>query len=190
MSNHQEKLAAIDRQLQAVQKKKQNRAKITGALRSVLEVCSLSIVLLIVFNFILGLARVNQNSMLPNFHPNDIVIYNRLDSSYERGDVIVAKEVNDDILIIKRIIGLPNETIDIDENGVITIDGVILQEESLIQGKNILRDIQFPLTLDDDEYFVLGDNREISLDSRSGQIGNIKKGNIRGTVFFTIKAFR
>ena len=170
-------------------KKIQRRKKITTAIYSIFEVLSLSLLILLVFTFILGIARVNQNSMLPNFCPNDIVLYNRLDHQIQRGDVIVAKETQDNILIIKRIIALPGDTIEISEDGLVSINQQPIQED-YIQGTTILRDVRFPLTLEENEYFVMGDNREISLDSRSSQIGLIQQENIRGTVFFTIKLFR
>lgn len=183
--NRQETIRDIDAQLKRLRRRK----KITSAIRSVFEVLSLSLIILIVFTFFLGMARVNQNSMLPNFQPNDIVFYNRLDNDYQRGDVIVAKEVNDNILIIKRIIAVGGDTIEIDENGTVFLNGEAI-EETYVQGTTILRDVTYPLTLAEGEYFVMGDNREISLDSRSSHIGLIQEENIRGVVFYTLKLFR
>lgn len=87
---------------------------------------------------------------------------------------------------IKRIIGLPGETVYIDEEGKIYIDGEVLQES---YGKEVINDpgrAYEPITLGEDEYFVLGDNRNNSSDSRDPVVGNIRRDEIIGKAWMRI----
>ncbi len=125
-------------------------------------------------------------SMEPNFHNLDYLIIDKLTYKFkepQRGDVIVFKPpLNEKVFYIKRIIGLPNEKIII-QGSTITIfnkdnpNGFNLKENYLPQyfSKDYLE-----IQLGEDEYFVLGDNREISYDSRKW--GPLKKQNIIGKV--------
>ena len=90
---------------------------------------------------------------------------------------------------IKRIIGLPNETVAIDEDGVIYINGKELEES---YGREVIQDAgvaSSQVTLGADEYFVLGDNRNNSRDSRDSDIGNIKRKDIIGWAWIRIYPF-
>ena len=89
---------------------------------------------------------------------------------------------------IKRIIGLPGETIQIDEVGTIYINGEVLQES---YGREIISEkhrglASEPITLGEDEYFVMGDNRNNSSDSRLAEVGNIKRDQIIGRAWVRI----
>ncbi|MCR5801461.1 MAG: signal peptidase I [Lachnospiraceae bacterium] len=107
----------------------------------------------------------------------------------ERFDVIVFP--HDDVYLIKRVIALPGERIRIDENGNIYINGEKLEEDygrEVIDADHIgvaWEDIQ----LGDDEYFVMGDNRNNSTDSRYPIVGNIKKSRITGKAVIRIWPF-
>ncbi|MAG12861.1 signal peptidase I [bacterium] len=115
---------------------------------------------------------VSGNSMIPSFHNGDYLVVDQLSYRFkepERGDVIIFRFPNDTSkFFIKRIIALPNETIEI-EKGVVTIinevqpDGVIIGEP---YNESLFRDTMTTV-LGEDEYFVMGDNRIASLDSRS-----------------------
>ena len=88
--------------------------------------------------------------------------------------------------MIKRIIGLPGETVQIDENGNIYINGELLEENygaETIQNPGRAAN---PITLGDDEYFVMGDNRNNSKDSRSEEVGNVKRSQIIGRAWLRI----
>lgn len=115
---------------------------------------------------------VNGNSMSPTLKDGDKVIYKKVDK-LNRFDIIVINYQND--IIIKRIYGLPGETIEI-KNGIIYVNDKKIDDQYAYGNTNYLTKI----TLEDDEYFVLGDNREISLDSR--HIGPIKKVSIKGKI--------
>lgn len=107
----------------------------------------------------------------------------------ERFDIVVFPYQYSNEYYIKRIIGLPGETVQIDEEGVIYINGQVLPEG---YGKEIMLDAGIaanPIVLGPDEYFVLGDNRNNSKDSRDVSVGNIKKENIIGKAWFRIWPF-
>lgn len=91
---------------------------------------------------------------------------------------------------VKRIIGLPGETVQINEDGEIYINGMRLYEG---YGKEIIKNpgrAVEPVLLADDEYFVMGDNRNNSSDSRMDDVGNIKKNEIIGRVFLRVYPFK
>lgn len=136
---------------------------------------------------------VNGSSMEPNFHSGDYIIIDELSYAFnepERGDVVVFKyPLNPSYKYIKRIIGMPGETIEINE-GVVTVrteDGeeiiinelAYLTEEELEEWK-LLNNLG-EKTLSDTEYFVMGDNRNGSSDSRKW--GTLPEDNITGKVF-------
>ena len=108
--------------------------------------------------------------------------------SPERFDVIVFP-YEDDVYYIKRVIGLPGETVQILKDGAIVIDGKVLVES---YGKEVIMDsgtATEPLTLGEDEYFVMGDNRNDSRDSRWADVGNINKSDIIGKAVFRLTPF-
>lgn len=130
------------------------------------------------------------DSMSPIIKNGDIVLVNRIlydASTPKRGDVIVFKPNGNEMLhsYIKRIIALPGETVKIEE-GKIFVNGKELEEEyetSAIVDAGLASE---EITLAGDEFFVLGDNRESSTDSRMPEIGNVKRSEIEGKAWFII----
>lgn len=130
------------------------------------------------------------DSMNPVLHNGDIVLVNQIvydASNPKRGDVIVFKpDENEELHVyIKRIVGLPGETIQI-KDGKLYIDGKELKEEyktTAIEDAGVAVE---EIKLKKDEYFVLGDNRMASEDSRSLKVGNVKKTDIEGKAWFVI----
>lgn len=107
----------------------------------------------------------------------------------QRFDIIVFPfQYEKDTYYIKRIIGLPGETVQIGEDGTIYIDGEVLEESygrEVISPENIGRAAE-PITLGEDEYFVMGDNRNNSMDSRTAIVGNIHREDIIGRAWVRI----
>lgn len=105
----------------------------------------------------------------------------------ERFDVITFP-YDDNISYIKRIIGLPGETVQI-MDGTIFINGEILKEDygnAVMEEDGLASDIIY---LGEDEYFVLGDNRNASIDSRKPEVGNIKREDIQGKAWVRFYPF-
>lgn len=140
------------------------------------------LVVMVIRTFIVTPIMVRGDSMYPTLEGNEIMLLKKYDTDYKRFDVVVIdKNVEGDNLI-KRVIGLPGETIRC-RNNVVYIDGKPLDDSYAYGSTDNFQEIK----LGDDEYFVMGDNREISLDSRV--IGVIKKNEIDGTAGITIFPF-
>lgn len=107
----------------------------------------------------------------------------------ERFDIIVFPfQYEERKYYIKRIIGLPGETVQIDQAGTIYINGEVLEESygrEIIKPENIGIAVE-PVTLGEDEYFVMGDNRNNSTDSRTEIVGNIHRDDIVGRAWLRI----
>ena len=134
-----------------------------------------------IFNFIL----VKGDSMNPKYKNNDFMFLNKIIYSFKsirRGEVIVLKYRNNDL--IKRVIGLPNDKIKV-ENGKLYINNKEVKE-NYINSYTASYDFD-EITLKDNEYFVMGDNRYNSYDSRN--FGTIMKNDIIGRVEFKIFPF-
>ncbi|MFG6355408.1 MAG: signal peptidase I [Acetatifactor sp.] len=149
----------------------------------------------LVIAFVGQRTEVNGASMEPTLSDQDNLIVDKITYRFhdpERFDIIVFPyQHKEKTYFIKRIIGLPGETVQIDEEGRIYINGEVLYEtygREVIQPDHIGLAIE-PITLGEDEYFVLGDNRNNSTDSRVSQVGNIKRENIIGRAWLRIWPF-
>ncbi|MFA5000060.1 MAG: signal peptidase I [Patescibacteria group bacterium] len=143
-------------------------------------IISLIIILPIRF-FIVSPFFVQGENMSPTYNAGDYLLIDKLSKNYSHGDIIVFRyEKQPGTFFIQRIIGLPGEKIDI-QNGKILINGQIL-EENYYNGET---NGDISITLGQNEYFVLGDNREQSRDSRS--FGPVMKTDIEGEVFYKAK---
>ena len=142
---------------------------------------------LLVVNFGVMTSNVGQ-SMEPTLASGDRVLTNRLIynmTSPKRGDLVVFKPNGNENshFYIKRVIGLPGETIQIID-GFIYIDGEVLVEEIKFDKMEYAGTAEEEILLGEDEYFVLGDNRNASEDSRNAEIGNIRKQDITSKAWF------
>jgi len=130
------------------------------------------------------------DSMKPALENGDVVLVNRVvynATTPKRGDVIVFKPKGNNNIhyYIKRVVGLPGETIKI-ENNTIYINNEPIEEDyevTAIEDEGYLTEA---ITLDEDEYFVLGDDRGNSEDSRHPEVGNVKRMYIYGKAWFVI----
>ena len=164
------------------------------------EILSTSLYLLVVLcitylviHFVWQRTQVSGSSMEPKLSNNDNLIVDKITYRFkdpERYDIIVFPfEYEDNTYYIKRIIGLPGETVYIDKEGNIYIDGEVLEEA---YGREVIREpgrAYEPIKLGDDEYFVMGDNRNNSTDSRDPSVGNVKKNRIIGRAWLRIWPF-
>ncbi len=130
------------------------------------------------------------DSMNPVLQNGDVVLVNRFiynTSSPKRGDIIVFKPKGNENshYYIKRIIGLPGETVEIIE-GRIYIDGEKLEEDYITKEIRDVGIVTEKMELDGDEFFVLGDDSDKSEDSRMADVGNVKRTHIYGRVWFVL----
>ena len=133
--------------------------------------------------------NVQDESMSPTLENGQTVFIDRFRyklASVRRGDVIAYRSRDDagGSIHISRVIGLPGETVEI-RDGLILIDGKTYIESGSFPAITVAGIAEEPLTLSSSEYFILGDNRNDSRDSRFADIGNITSGSIIGKVWFT-----
>ena len=143
----------------------------------------------VIITFVGQRTRVDGRSMMNTLHDGDNLIVEKLSyrfSDPKRFDIIVFPPTGKKEYYIKRIIGLPGETVQIDENGNIYINGELLEENYGAETIQNPGRAAKPITLGDDEYFVMGDNRNNSKDSRSEEVGNVKRSQIIGRAWLHI----
>ena len=149
-------------------------------------VVMLSLAWLVVYEFGAQILIVGQ-SMTPELNGGDVVLMDRLTYDFEepkRFDVVVF-EREDHKSNVKRIIGLPGETVQI-QSGYIYINGQYLDIDRDLNQVSLAGMAQNPIVLAEDEYFLLGDNRDSSEDSRFANVGNVKEEQILGKVWLRI----
>lgn len=151
------------------------------------EMLAVTIVILMVFSVVFRLHIVEGVSMEPTFRSGSIILGNHISPQIEHGTIIVCKPANYDQVIIKRVIGMPGDTVDIDfQTGIVYVNGEALKEDYIKAPTRADLGVEFPLTVDAGCYFVLGDNRNNSLDSRYPDIGLIHRNEIISSYIFTI----
>lgn len=139
------------------------------------------VVIVLIRTFIITPVLVDGNSMKKTLNNGDVLLLYKL-GEINRYDVVVLNEKIDDEVIIKRVFGLPGDTIEIKNDKIYINDEKIEDDYGYGETSDYAK-----ITLAEDEYFLLGDNRLISKDSRS--FGTIKKDDIMGKTIFRIFPF-
>ena len=154
-----------------------DQARRSHILREIVETVLLTAAIFLVVNAATGRFRIEGDSMEPNLHNGEYVLIDKI--SYllhppERGDVVVFTPPNNERDYIKRVIGLPGDTVTI-KGGQVYVNGVVLDEPYL---KNLIRGDMPARMVEAGRYFVMGDNRNNSSDSRA--FGTITPQSIVG----------
>ena len=143
-------------------------------------------VAVLIATLVLPVLQIEGTSMEPTLYNGDIVLLMKT-NRFDRGDLCGFTWNNK--LLIKRVIGLPGDWIEIDTDGTIYLNGDKL-EEPYVEHKALGEcDLEFPFQVQQEKYFVIGDMRESSIDSRNTVIGCISKDQIVGKVFFRVWPF-
>ena len=188
-----------DNTIKEESQKKEEQNKAAGVLK---EVISFAIYIGVVFlftylviHYVGQRTEVSGSSMESTLSDGDNLIVDKISYRFrepERFDIIVFPyQYEEDTYYIKRIIGLPGESVQIDKTGTIYINGEPLEESyglEVIASYNLGR-AEEEIVLAEDEYFVLGDNRNGSSDSRDPSVGNIKREDIIGRAWMRIFPF-
>ena len=146
-------------------------------------------VILLVFLLLFRVIVVDGDSMYSTLWDGDylLLLSNLIYPNPEVGDIVVVSKQSYDSgsPIVKRVIASEGQIVDIDfENGIVYVDGLPLQEEYINTATNLQEGMSFPLLVEKDCYFVMGDNRNNSRDSRSPDIGQVDRREILGKAIF------
>lgn len=175
------------------------RRKKSSLLRFLKKVVDTGVFLLIVLTltyltvtYVAQRTIVHNVSMQKTLYEGDNLITDKLTYRFrepERFEIICFRSESEKHDLIKRIIGLPGETIRI-LDGEIYIDGEVIADREGLKSPSYAGRAEYEITLGSDEYFVLGDNREESIDSRYEEVGNVKCDTIVGRAVFLIYPFQ
>ncbi len=147
---------------------------------ALIVVAAIAILLATLF---LPVLQVSGTSMEPTLEDNDIILLLKT-GSFKTGALVGFYYQNK--LLLKRVIGGPGDIIDIDGEGNVTVNGELLDEPYLVEKSLGETDITYPYQVPESRYFVMGDNRTTSIDSRSSAIGCIEEDQIVGKVFMRV----
>lgn len=139
-------------------------------------------------NYAFAQVRVEQHSMDTTLAEGQRLVENRLVYRFyepARGDIVIVNGPETDRRLVKRIIGVPGDVLDI-KNGAVWINGVLL-EEPYAKGRTYPGSVKLPVTVPEDSYFVIGDNREMSQDSRD--LGTVAKSSVEGKAVLRLYPF-
>lgn len=134
----------------------------------------------------LPVLQISGSSMEPTLNDEEIVALLKT-PNLKRGQLCCFSYQNK--FLIKRVIGVPGDQVSIDESGFVYVNGSLIDEPYIIDRALGECDITFPCTVTDNNYFVLGDHRSTSIDSRSSVIGLVNEDYIVGKIFFRIWPF-
>ena len=130
--------------------------------------------------------QISGSSMEPTLNDEEIVVLIKT-TNMKRGQLCCFSYQNK--LLIKRVIGIPGDSITIDREGYVYVNGVQLDEPYILDRALGECDITFPVNVKDNHYFILGDHRSTSIDSRSSVVGLVSGDQIVGKIFYRIWPF-
>lgn len=150
-------------------------------------IVSLTLVSIILF-FLVRTARVEGSSMVPTLTSGDQVVARSFIYRPSRGDIVLIDGYIDlGKPIVKRVIGISGDEIDINfETGDVYVNGEVIEENYISAPTTRFFDVQFPVVVPEGHLFLLGDNRPVSKDSRSSEIGMIDERDVLGKVIFRL----
>ena len=175
------------RQLEdAISKEKYNlryKKVLKSTLSSLIVVAAIAV---LIATLVLPVLQIKGSSMEPTLYDEEIVVLVKT-TDLERGQLCCFSYQNK--LLIKRVIGLPGDNITIDDDGYVYVNGALLEEPYVLERSLGECDITFPFNVSENHYFILGDHRSTSIDSRSSAVGAVHKDQIVGKIFFRVWPF-
>ena len=175
-------------QVETERKRYRRQKAYSKALRGTIYVLTIvAAVAVLIATLVLPVLQIEGTSMEPTLSNGDIVLLMKT-TRFERGDLCAFTWNNK--LLVKRVVGLPGDWIEIDTDGTVYLNGDKLDEPYVQQMALGECDLEFPFQVPQEQYFVIGDMRESSIDSRNSLIGCIPKDQIVGKVFFRVWPFK
>ena len=149
------------------------------------------LVVVAIFTFVIRMMGVDGHSMLNTLQHGDrlLVVNSMLYHDYKYGDIVILRKngVFDDDPIVKRVIAVEGQTVDIDfAEGIVYVDGELLEEDYINEPTYVEEGTEFPLTVPEGSIFVMGDNRNGSSDSRDYRLGTVDTRYVIGKAAFLI----
>lgn len=175
----------LERELERVKYRKGYLKALRGTVAILVVVAAVAV---LAATMMFPVLRIYGNSMTPTLEEGNIVAALK-STDYERGDLI-AFYYNNKILV-KRVIALPGEWVNIDDKGRVYINDILQEEEYLAEGEKDMGecDIELPYQVPEGRVFVMGDHRSVSIDSRSSTIGCVSEEQVVGRLLFKIWPF-
>lgn len=171
-------------QLEQELKRLKYRHSFAFTLRStVASLIVVAAIAVMISTMIMPVLRVTGTSMTPTLQNDQVIICNKL-AECQKGDV-VAFYYNNKVLI-KRVIGVAGDVIDISGDGVVSVNGEPLDEPYVSELALGEYDIELPYQVPDNRIFVMGDHRSVSIDSRSTSVGCVAIENVIGKVLLRV----
>lgn len=173
----------IKQERQKLRKRRKYRRTLISTISILIVVSAVSV---LVATLWMPVLKIYGSSMSPTLEPGEITVTVK-DDELKTGDIVAFWQGNK--LLIKRVIAGPGQWVDIHSDGVVTVDGQPI-EESYLQDRSIgTCDIALPHQVAESRWFLMGDKRESSLDSRTSTIGDVSKEQIEGKILFRVWPF-
>ena len=167
-------------------REKYNRKYKHGLKSTVYSLIVVAAVAVLVATLALPVLQISGSSMEPTLNDEEIVVLLKT-TNLKKGELCCFSYQNK--FLIKRVVGLPGDKVNIDENGNVYVNDELLSEPYVTDKALGECDITFPCYVTDNHYFVLGDHRSTSIDSRSSVIGLVSEDYIVGKIFFRVWPF-
>ena len=183
LSNFKPSVDELKKELKRENRKKEYRNVLRNTLIVVVSVAALAV---LISSFYVTVLRVTGDSMTPTLETGQIVIAQN-SQEFEAGEML-AFYYNNKVLV-KRVIGSPGDWVNIDANGRVSVNGIELKETYASDLSLEPTDIEFPYQVPENRWFVLGDHRSVSIDSRSSVVGCVTREQLIGKVVFRVFPF-
>ncbi len=175
------------KQIETAILKEKYKSKYKKVLKSTLaSLIVVAAIAVLIATLMLPVLQIQGSSMEPTLNDEEIVVLIKT-SKLKRGDLCCFSYQNK--LLIKRVIGVPGDRISINEEGYVYVNEKPLDEPYILDRALGECDVTFPLYVTDNHYFILGDHRSTSIDSRSSAVGLVSSEQVVGRIFFRIWPF-